>query len=186
MGFNSGFKGLIYFRWLYLSTYVTFQKKPSSIGYSKFSELNVSAGLYLLALPEKNINGYYEGNICAELTFAPCPVSRCDSIINDHIRAVPALRMFCTSQVSSLLCSSDCHAMAQAIVRQAYHCGGMASIPDYFMWYLWWTKWHWDRFFSEYFCYRTSVFFIPAKTYKFNPLNLNLLAPTIVGARINP
>jgi hypothetical protein len=33
--------------------YVTFQKKPSFTGYSKFSELNVNAGLYLLALPEK-------------------------------------------------------------------------------------------------------------------------------------
>jgi hypothetical protein len=33
--------------------YVTFQKKPSSTGYSKFSVLNVTAGLYLLALPEK-------------------------------------------------------------------------------------------------------------------------------------
>ena len=33
--------------------YVTFQKKPSSTGYSKFSELNVTAGLYLFALPEK-------------------------------------------------------------------------------------------------------------------------------------
>jgi hypothetical protein len=62
-------------------------------GYSKFTALNVTAGLYLFALPEKNINGYYEGNICAELTFAPCPVSRCDSIIDVHNLAVPALRM---------------------------------------------------------------------------------------------
>jgi len=118
--------------------YVTFQKKPTSTGYSKFSEINVTAGLYLLALQEKkNINGYCEGNICAELTFAPCPVSRCDSINNDHIQAVPALRMFCASQVPSLLCLSDSHAMAQAVVRQAYHREGTASIPDYFTWYLW-------------------------------------------------
>jgi hypothetical protein len=91
----------------------------------------------LFACPSgKNINGYYEGNICAVLTFAPCPVSRCDSIINDRIRAVPALRMFCTSQVPSLLFSSESHAKAQAVVRQAYHREGTASIPDYFMWYL--------------------------------------------------
>jgi hypothetical protein len=32
---------------------MTFQKKPSSTGYSKFNVINVTAGLYLLALPEK-------------------------------------------------------------------------------------------------------------------------------------
>jgi len=116
--------------------YVTFQNTPSSTGHSKFSAINVTAGLYLLALREKNINGCYEGNICAELTFAPCPESRCDSINNDHIRAVPALRMFCASQVPSLLCSSNSHTMAQAVVHQAYHREGTASIPDYFTWYL--------------------------------------------------
>jgi len=33
--------------------YVTFQKKPSATSCSKFGILNVTAGLYLLALPEK-------------------------------------------------------------------------------------------------------------------------------------
>jgi hypothetical protein len=27
------------------------------------------------------------------------------------------------------------------------------------MWDLWWTKWHWDRFFSEYFGFPLSVSF---------------------------
>jgi hypothetical protein len=27
------------------------------------------------------------------------------------------------------------------------------------MWDLWWTKWHWDRFFSEYFGFVLSVSF---------------------------
>jgi hypothetical protein len=27
------------------------------------------------------------------------------------------------------------------------------------MWDLWWTKWHWDKFFYEYFGFRLSVSF---------------------------
>jgi hypothetical protein len=27
------------------------------------------------------------------------------------------------------------------------------------MWNLWWTKWHWDRFFSEYFGFPLSISF---------------------------
>jgi hypothetical protein len=27
------------------------------------------------------------------------------------------------------------------------------------MWDLWWTKWHWDKFFSEYFGFSLSVSF---------------------------
>jgi hypothetical protein len=27
------------------------------------------------------------------------------------------------------------------------------------MWDLWWTKWHWDRFFSEYFGFPLSISF---------------------------
>jgi hypothetical protein len=27
------------------------------------------------------------------------------------------------------------------------------------MWDLWWTKWHWDRFFAEYFSFPLSVSF---------------------------
>jgi hypothetical protein len=27
------------------------------------------------------------------------------------------------------------------------------------MWDLWWTKWHWDRFFSEYFSFPLSISF---------------------------
>jgi hypothetical protein len=26
------------------------------------------------------------------------------------------------------------------------HCGGLGLIPAQYMWDLWWTKWHWDRF----------------------------------------
>jgi hypothetical protein len=29
---------------------------------------------------------------------------------------------------------------------------------DQYVWYFWWTKWHWDRFFYEYVCFSTSVF----------------------------
>jgi hypothetical protein len=42
----------------------------------------------------------------------------------------------------------------------ASHSGGPASIPVQSMWGLWWTKWHWDRFFYEYFGF-PPVNFIP-------------------------
>jgi hypothetical protein len=31
------------------------------------------------------------------------------------------------------------------------HCGRPGSNPDLVMWNLWWTKWRWGRFFSDYF-----------------------------------
>jgi hypothetical protein len=36
---------------------------------------------------------------------------------------------------------------------------GPVSLPGQFMWDLWWTKWHWDRFFSESFGFPLSVSF---------------------------
>ena len=33
----------------------------------------------------------------------------------------------------------------------ASHRGGPGSITGQSVWDLWWTKWHWDRFFPEYF-----------------------------------
>jgi hypothetical protein len=41
----------------------------------------------------------------------------------------------------------------------ASHRGGPGSIPGQSMWDLWWTKWHWDRFFSEYFGFPLSISF---------------------------
>jgi hypothetical protein len=39
------------------------------------------------------------------------------------------------------------------------HHGGLGSIPDHFMWDLWWTKCYWDRFLSKYLCFPLSVSF---------------------------
>jgi hypothetical protein len=41
----------------------------------------------------------------------------------------------------------------------ASHRGGPSSIPAQSMRDLWWTKWHWDRFFPEYFGFSLSVSF---------------------------
>jgi hypothetical protein len=41
----------------------------------------------------------------------------------------------------------------------ASHRGGPGSIPGQSMWDLWWTKWHWDRFFSMYFGFFLSISF---------------------------
>jgi hypothetical protein len=45
------------------------------------------------------------------------------------------LHCVCFVQVKFLryYCSSDSHAMAQGVARQAYHRGNTASIPDYFI-----------------------------------------------------
>jgi hypothetical protein len=37
------------------------------------------------------------------------------------------------------------------------HGGGPGSIPGQSMWDLWWTQWHWDRFFTEYFGFPLSI-----------------------------
>jgi hypothetical protein len=42
----------------------------------------------------------------------------------------------------------------------ASHCGGPGSIPVHYIWDLWWTKWHWDRFFSRVLRF-SPVSFIP-------------------------
>jgi hypothetical protein len=49
--------------------------------------------------------------------------------------------------------------MAEAVQPPASHREGPDSIPAQFMWDLWWTKWHWDRFFPEYFGFTPSVSF---------------------------
>jgi hypothetical protein len=33
-----------------------------------------------------------------------------------------------------------------------------SSCPGQCMWDMWWTKWHWDRLFSEFFCFPLPVF----------------------------
>jgi hypothetical protein len=39
------------------------------------------------------------------------------------------------------------------------HRGVPDSRPGQSMWDLWWTKWHWDRVFSEFFCFPLSISF---------------------------
>jgi len=34
---------------------------------------------------------------------------------------------------------------------------GRGSIPGQYTWNLWWTEWHWDRIFTEYFGYSVSM-----------------------------
>jgi hypothetical protein len=43
-----------------------------------------------------------------------------------------------------------------AIAQTVSRCGGPDSRPGQSMWDLWWTKWHWDRFFSVFFCFPLS------------------------------
>jgi hypothetical protein len=47
--------------------------------------------------------------------------------------------------------------MAQAVSRLSPRRPGFA--PRSIQWDLWWTKWHWDRFFSEFFGFPQSISF---------------------------
>ena len=44
------------------------------------------------------------------------------------------------------------------------HRGGPGSIPSQSMWDLWWKKWHWDKFFPEYFGFPMSISFHQCST----------------------
>jgi hypothetical protein len=47
--------------------------------------------------------------------------------------------------------------LCQTISRSASHRGGPGSRPGQSVWDLWWTKWHWDTFFNEFFGFPLSV-----------------------------
>jgi hypothetical protein len=50
-------------------------------------------------------------------------------------------------------------AMAQAVSRRPLTAEARVRSRGQFMWDLWWTKWHWDRFFPEYFGFFLSISF---------------------------
>jgi hypothetical protein len=52
-----------------------------------------------------------------------------------------------------------CHGSGRSGKPLASHCGGPGSILGQFMWNLWWAKWHWDRFFPEFFGFPLSISF---------------------------
>jgi hypothetical protein len=57
---------------------------------------------------------------------------------------------------------SECvtgRAMAQVVSHRApaSHGGGPGSRSGQSMWDLWWKKWHWDRFFSEFFGFPVNI-----------------------------
>jgi hypothetical protein len=47
--------------------------------------------------------------------------------------------------------------MAQVVIRRPLTAETRFR-PGQSMWNLWWTKWHWDRFFSELFGFPLSVY----------------------------
>jgi hypothetical protein len=49
--------------------------------------------------------------------------------------------------------------MAQVVSRRPHHRGSPGSRPGQSMWDLWLTKWHWERFFSEFFGFPLSISF---------------------------
>jgi hypothetical protein len=49
--------------------------------------------------------------------------------------------------------------MAQAVSRWPLTAEARVQPPDQSMWDLWWTKWHWGRFFSEFFGFPPPISF---------------------------
>jgi hypothetical protein len=54
-------------------------------------------------------------------------------------------------------CVEQCHGLG--VQSLASHCGDPGSRTGQSMWDLWWTKWHWDRLFSEFICFPLSISF---------------------------
>jgi hypothetical protein len=50
-------------------------------------------------------------------------------------------------------------AMAQAVSRRPLTTEARVRSQSQSMWDLWWTKWHWDRLFPEYFGFPPSISF---------------------------
>jgi len=59
--------------------------------------------------------------------------------------------------------------LARDVVQFGITCrlGGPGSIPGQSGWYLWWTKWHWDMFLSEYFKFDLLVSLHPSSCLRF-------------------
>ena len=64
--------------------------------------------------------------------------------------------LYCTTSTSKIIkvinstkTFAGC-AMAYVVKLPACRCSGTGSIPGQFLQDLWWTKWHWDRPFFEY------------------------------------
>jgi hypothetical protein len=49
--------------------------------------------------------------------------------------------------------------MAQAVSRRPLTAEARVRSRGQSMWDLWWTKWHWDRFYPEYFGFPLSLSF---------------------------
>jgi len=49
----------------------------------------------------------------------------------------------------------------------ARHREGPGSSPGQSVWDLWWTKWHWDRFCSEFFGFLLSASFYRGSPYSY-------------------
>jgi hypothetical protein len=47
------------------------------------------------------------------------------------------------------------------------------SLPGQSMWDLWWTKWHWDRLFSEFFGFPLSISFHRRSAYSYIICGMN-------------
>jgi uncharacterized membrane protein YiaA len=54
------------------------------------------------------------------------------------------------------------------------------------MWDLWWTKWHWDRFFSEYFGFPLSISFYRCSITIEKQKNLIIIFIFLIGLHNKP
>jgi hypothetical protein len=62
-------------------------------------------------------------------------------------------------QIYRRVASGMGRAMAQAVSRRPLTAEARVRSRGQSMWDLWWTKWHWDRFFPKYFGFSLSISF---------------------------
>jgi hypothetical protein len=63
--------------------------------------------------------------------------------------------------------------MTQAVSRRSLTAEAPGLYPGQSMWNLWWTKWHWDRFYSEFFSYSRSISFHCGSPYSYITCGMN-------------
>jgi hypothetical protein len=83
----------------------------------------------------------------------PDPSQRRNPTIQRHIPEDLYIRIFI------YLSFNDTVKTARWLRRLPAASPRQGSIPGPSTWDVWWTKWHWDRFFSEYFCFPPSITF---------------------------
>jgi hypothetical protein len=97
--------------------------------------------------------------------YATLPAMECSWLHTLFLQSVPVVRLHRVFAICqpSLSCELSGFPFVPSHLETSDHFEIMINyrvpIDNYFYWSLWWTKWHWDRLFSQYFSFPLSVSF---------------------------